>query len=316
MKLALLFPGQGSQSQGMLAALAAEFPIVEKTFSQASQVLGYDLWALAQQGPIEQLNQTEFTQPALLAADIAAWYCWKEKGGMDPTVVAGHSLGEYAALVSAGVLSFEDAIACVALRGKAMQEAVPAGEGAMAAIIGLDNEKVDALCREASQGDVVSSANFNSNGQVVISGQKAAVERAVLLAKPKGAKLAKLIPVSVPSHCALMQPAAVQLAKKLTDIEFQAPTFPVIHNVDATSYDDPDAIQEALLQQLTQPVRWVDTILKMQNDQVGLFIEVGPGKVLSGLNKRITKEVKTVNFDTPELLNAALITVGENIACL
>lgn len=308
MKFAMQFPGQGSQSQGMLTELAKDFPIVEHIFSRASQVLAYDLWALVQDGPAEKLNQTEFTQPAILAADIAVWECWKEKGGSDPTVVAGHSLGEYAALVASRAMHFEDAIACVALRGRAMQEAVPEGVGAMAAIIGLDNIAVAELCHEVAENDVISPANFNSLGQIVISGHKVAVERAVSQAKSKGAKLAKLIPVSVPSHCALMQPAADRLAEKLDDITIQAPEFPVIHNVDVGEHTAPTAIREALVQQLIQPVRWVDTVLKMQDDGIQLFIECGPGNVIAGLNKRITKEIDTKSINTLELLRGQVPT--------
>ncbi len=306
MKFAFHFPGQGSQSQGMLAELSSEFPIVKAIFSRASDVLGYDLWVLVQDGPADKLNQTEFTQPALLAADIAVWECWKEKGGRHPSMVAGHSLGEYSALVASDSMSFEDGIACVALRGRAMQDAVPAGQGAMAAIIGLDADKVEELCREAAEGDVVSPANFNSVGQIVISGQKAAVERAVSQAKSKGAKLAKLIPVSGPFHCVLMQPAAERLSKKLADTRIQAPKFPVIHNVDVSEHTTPEGIRDALVQQLTQPVRWVDTVLKMQDDGVQLFMECGPGKVLAGLNKRIVREIKTQSINTPESMNEVL----------
>lgn len=295
-RFALLFPGQGSQSVGMLADIAADYPIIQSTFQTASDVLGYDVWELAQNGPADKLNQTEFTQPALLAADIALWQCWQEKGGDTPTVVAGHSLGEYAALVCAGALAFEDALPLVANRGRYMQEAVPAGTGAMAAIIGLDDAGVQALCECCADGAVLSPANFNSVGQTVIAGDKAAVERAVAAAKDTGAKLAKLIPVSVPSHCALMKPAAERLARDLQSVTVNTPIIPVIHNVDVSEHSEPDVIKQALVDQLTQPVRWVETILKLVDDDIMEGVECGPGKVLVGLNKRIAKSFVTQSF--------------------
>jgi len=289
---AMLFPGQGSQSVGMLSDLAAKHALVQETFSEASDVLDDDLWELAQSGPEEKLNQTEFTQPALLAADIATWRCWQAVGGGQPAFVAGHSLGEYAALVCADALSFADAIALVAARGKFMQAAVPEGTGAMAAILGLEDQAVEAVCVQALEVGVVSPANYNSVGQVVIAGEVAAVEKAMQLAKEAGA-IAKKIPVSVPSHCALMQPAADQMAEKLRAIEIKQPIIKVIQNADVKSFESPGAIRDALTRQLIAPVRWVETIQFMQQEGITQFFECGPGKVLAGLNKRISKEITT-----------------------
>lgn len=289
-KLATVFPGQGSQSVGMLADLATS-DIVKQTFEQASEVLGYDLWALASQGPAERLNQTEYTQPALMAADVALWRHWCDTQEERPAVLAGHSLGEFVAFVCAEAISFSDAIKLVADRGRLMQAAVPAGVGAMAAIIGLQDEQVQTVCNQAADGEVVSPANFNSLGQVVIAGHTAAVERALPLAKTAGAKIAKLIPVSVPSHCALMQPAAEGLAKSLASISINKPLIPVIQNVDAQAHDDPAIIRDNLVKQLTQPVRWVATIQAMQSENITDIIECGPGKVLSGLIKRISRDI-------------------------
>ncbi|NHB91429.1 ACP S-malonyltransferase [Photorhabdus cinerea] len=286
-EFAMVFPGQGSQSLGMLADLAAEFPVVEHTFAEASGVLGYDLWALVQQGPAEELNKTWQTQPALLAASVAIWRIWQEKGGKAPALMAGHSLGEYSALVCAGVIDFKQAIKLVELRGKLMQEAVPEGTGAMYAIIGLDNESIDRACKEAAQGQIVSPVNFNSPGQVVIAGEKEAVERAGVACKAAGAKRALPLAVSAPSHCALMKPAADKLAVVLEGIEFSHPQFPVVNNVDVKIEQSAEAIRDALVRQLYNPVRWTETVEFIAGQSVGQLLEIGPGKVLTGLTKRI-----------------------------
>lgn len=302
MSLAFVFPGQGSQSVGMLSELAAAYPVVQQTFQEASEVLGYDLWKLVTEGPAEELNQTHITQPALLAAGIAVWRVWQEKGGAQPEVMAGHSLGEYTALVAAGALSFADGIALVAERGRYMQEAVPAGAGAMAAILGLEDAKVIDICAQAAEGEVVSAVNFNSPGQVVIAGQAAAVDRAMALAKEAGAKRALPLAVSAPSHCALMKPAAERLAEKLASIEISSPRIPVINNADVAMPTDAESIRSALVRQLYSPVRWVESVEKMAADGVERLVECGPGKVLVGLNKRIVKTMgATAIFDTASL---------------
>ncbi|PIZ04046.1 MAG: [acyl-carrier-protein] S-malonyltransferase [Gammaproteobacteria bacterium CG_4_10_14_0_8_um_filter_38_16] len=292
---ALIFPGQGSQSIGMLSHLSEQFPQVQTLFSDASDVLHYDLWQLVQQDA-EKLNQTEFTQPALLAADVAIYECWKLSSTNTPQFLAGHSLGEYAALVCASALTFQDAIALVAARGKYMQAAVPNGVGAMAAIVGLDDDVVIQICDAASSIGIVSPANFNSIGQIVIAGESHAIEKAIALAQEKGAKIAKKIPVSVPSHCALMQPAANQMAEELKLVEIKKPLIPVIQNADVAFYEAPEKIRDALIRQLTFPVRWVETIQYMINKDVKKFLECGPGKVLSGLNKRISRDIVTENL--------------------
>lgn len=283
------FPGQGSQSVAMLADLAGQYPIVAETFKEASDVLGYDLWALTQEGPAEQLNQTDKTQPALLTASVAIWRVWQEVGGEKPAVIAGHSLGEYSALVCAGVIDFKDAVKLVELRGQLMQQAVPAGVGAMYAIIGLADDKIAAACEAAAQGEVVSPVNYNSPGQVVIAGNKDAVERAGVLCKEAGAKRALPLPVSVPSHCALMKPAADKLAVALQDIEFKAPQIAVINNVDVMAETDAEKIKDALVRQLYCPVRWTGIVEKMAAQGINVQVEAGPGKVLSGLVRRIDK---------------------------
>ncbi len=290
-KFAIAFPGQGSQSVGMLAELAAAYPIIKETFAEASAVLGYDLFELVMQGPAEELNKTWKTQPALLTSSVALWRLWKAQGGATPAVMAGHSLGEYSALVCAGALNFADAVKLVELRGQAMQRAVPEGVGAMAAIIGLDNESIAANCEKAAQGQVVSPVNFNSPGQVVIAGHKEAVERANVLMKESGAKRALPLPVSVPSHCALMKPAAEELAIALDKLEVKAPAIPVINNADVATVTDPAAIKDALVRQLFSPVRWTETVERMASEDIIFEIEMGPGKVLSGLVKRIDKRV-------------------------
>ncbi|MCI5764698.1 ACP S-malonyltransferase [Actinobacillus porcinus] len=291
-KFAMVFPGQGSQAVGMLAELAEQFPVVTETFKQASDVLGYDLWALTQQGPAEELNKTWQTQPALLAASVAIYRVWQQQyPALKPEVMAGHSLGEYSALVCAGAMDFQDAIKLVELRGKLMQQAVPEGTGAMYAIIGLDNESIIKACKEAEQGEVVSAVNFNSPGQVVIAGAKAAVERAAVACKEAGAKRALPLAVSVPSHCALMKPAADQLAVSLESIAVKTPETAVINNVDVKTENEADAIRTALVRQLYSPVRWTETVEKMATNGIEVLVEIGPGKVLTGLTSRIVKEL-------------------------
>lgn len=291
-KFAMVFPGQGSQAVGMLAELAEQFPVVTETFKQASDVLGYDLWALTQQGPAEELNKTWQTQPALLAASVAIYRVWQQQyPALKPEIMAGHSLGEYSALVCAGAMDFQDAIKLVELRGKLMQQAVPEGTGAMYAIIGLDNESIIKACKEAEQGEVVSAVNFNSPGQVVIAGAKAAVERAAAACKEAGAKRALPLAVSVPSHCALMKPAADQLAVSLESIAVKTPETAVINNVDVKTENEADAIRNALVRQLYSPVRWTETVEKMATNGIEVLVEIGPGKVLTGLTSRIVKEL-------------------------
>ncbi|MCK3654778.1 malonyl CoA-acyl carrier protein transacylase [Pasteurellaceae bacterium Macca] len=291
---AMVFPGQGSQAVGMLADLAPQFPIVEQTFQQASEVLGYDLWDLVQNGSAEDLGQTQRTQPALLAASVALFRVWQEKfPQQQPAVMAGHSLGEYSALVCAGVLDFQQAVKLVELRGELMQQAVPAGSGAMYAIIGLDNEAIINACAEAQQltGEIVSAVNFNSPGQVVIAGTKTAAEKAAELCKSAGAKRALPLAVSVPSHCELMKPAADKLAEALVQMTFNAPQIPVINNVDVVVEQKASAIRLALVRQLYSPVRWTEIIEKMGNEGITHIYEIGPGKVLTGLTSRIRKEL-------------------------
>lgn len=305
-KLAIVFPGQGSQSVGMLADLYQNYPLVQDTFNEASAALGYDLWALVANGPEEQLNETQRTQPALLTASVAVWRVWQQQGGATPTYFAGHSLGEYSALVCAGVLSLADAVKLVEKRGQYMQQAVPAGAGAMAAIIGLDDAAIAKACADAAQGEVVAPVNYNSPGQVVIAGHKAAVERAGEACKAAGAKRALPLPVSVPSHCALMRPAADQLATDLAALNFQQPAIPVVNNVDVQIASNGDAIKEALIRQLYSPVRWTETIEYFAAQGVTEVLELGAGKVLSGLIKRINKELNTSSITDSAALSAAL----------
>jgi len=304
-KFAIVFPGQGSQSVGMLAELGEQHDVVKQTFAEASEALGYDLWALVQNGPAEDLNQTHRTQPALLASSVAIWRLWQEQGLEQPANFAGHSLGEYSALVCAGVIDFQAAIKLVELRGQLMQEAVPAGTGAMYAIIGLDDESIAKACEEAAQGEVVSPVNFNSPGQVVIAGSKDAVERAGALCKEAGAKRALPLPVSVPSHCALMKPAADKLALALEEIEFNAPQIPVINNVDVIAETDPAKIKDALVRQLYSPVRWTESVQLMSEQGVEKLLELGPGKVLTGLTKRIVKTLSGAAVNDAASLDAA-----------
>lgn len=303
--LAFVFPGQGSQAVGMLSGLSAEQALIGQTFAEASDALGYDLWALTQQGPAELLNQTDKTQPAILTASIALWRVWLAENGARPGFVAGHSLGEYSALVAAGSLTLADAVRLVERRGQLMQEAVPAGQGGMAAILGLDDETVRAACAEAAQGEVVSAVNFNAPGQVVIAGAAAAVERAIDACKARGAKRAMALPVSVPSHCALMRPAAEKFAANVSELAWQAPHIALVQNTSAAIPADLDTLQRDLLAQLYSPVRWVESIVTLAGLGVTEFVECGPGKVLSGLNKRCAKGVNTHNLDTPEAFAAA-----------
>ena len=305
-KFAIVFPGQGSQTVGMLADLAEQFDVVKQTFAEASDALGYDLWALVQDGPVEDLNQTQRTQPALLTASVAIWRVWQQQGGAQPVVLAGHSLGEYSALVCAGVIDFQSAVKLVELRGKLMQEAVPAGIGAMSAIIGLDNDAIAAACAQAAVDQVCSPVNFNSPGQVVIAGNKEAVERANVLCKEAGAKRALPLPVSVPSHCALMKPAADKLAIALEGLAFNAPTIPVINNADVATEIDPVAIKLALVKQLYNPVRWTETVERMASEGVEELLEMGPGKVLTGLTKRIDRALSGAAVNDVASLTAAL----------
>ncbi|WP_386694758.1 ACP S-malonyltransferase [Lonepinella sp. MS14435] len=295
-KFAMVFPGQGSQSVGMLAELATEFPVVEQTFKQASEVLGYDLWQLVQQGSAEELNKTWQTQPALLAASVAIYRVWQQQyPDLKPDLMAGHSLGEYSALVCAEAIDFQDAIKLVELRGRLMQQAVPEGTGAMYAIIGLDNDSIINACKAAEQGEVVSAVNFNSPGQVVIAGSKAAVERAAVACKEAGAKRALPLAVSVPSHCALMKPAADQLAVALESIAVKSPITPVINNVDVKTENESSAIRTALVRQLYSPVRWTESVEKMaKSGGVEVLVEIGPNKVLTGLTSRIVKDLTAI----------------------
>lgn len=306
-QFAMVFPGQGSQAVGMLSELAASNPIIEQTFQEASDALGYDLWALVQNGPAEELNKTWQTQPALLTASVALWRLWQQQGGKKPALMAGHSLGEYSALVCAGVIDFADAVRLVELRGKLMQDAVPEGTGAMSAIIGLDDESIAQACIASAQGQVVSPVNFNSPGQVVIAGNKEAVERAGAACKAAGAKRALPLPVSVPSHCALMKPAADKLAIALENITFSAPAIPVVNNVDVKCETSPEAIRSALVRQLYSPVQWTKSVEFIATQGVDRLVEAGPGKVLTGLTKRIVDTLTATAINEPATLSAALL---------
>ncbi|MDL0429969.1 ACP S-malonyltransferase [Marinobacter sp. TBZ242] len=311
MKSAFIFPGQGSQSVGMLATAAENWPIIEKTFSEASDVLGYDLWHLCQHGPADDLNQTTVTQPALLTASVALWRQWFVAGGKAPDYVAGHSLGEYSALVAAESLNFFDAIKLVQLRGELMQTAVPAGEGKMAAIIGLEDDDVTAACAEAANGDVVSAVNFNAPGQVVIAGSAAAVERAIEACKARGARKAMPLPVSVPSHCALMKGAAEELATALDNVDFNDAVIPVVQNVTASVAQDSDTLKSNLVKQLYSPVLWTDTVRKLVANDVKVAVECGAGKVLAGLAKRIDRDLSVYGIEDPDALAKASEAFGQ-----
>jgi [acyl-carrier-protein] S-malonyltransferase len=303
--LAFVFPGQGSQAKGMVAELSAENESIMAVFSEASECLGYDLWDLVQNNLDDKLNKTEYTQPALLVACYAIWQIWLVKGGQKPVIMAGHSLGEYTALVCSGVLSLQDAVSLVADRGKYMQTAVPDGVGAMAAILGLENDQVIQVCEAATSSQIVSAANFNSAGQVVIAGHREAVEKAAELAKEAGAKRAILLPVSVPSHCELMHEAADQLAERMEQMQFSEAEIPIIQNVDVIQRTSPDEIKKALLEQLHQPVRWVETIEKIRLMNISTIVECGPGKVLTGLIKRIDRSIEVAPvFDIKSLESA------------
>jgi [acyl-carrier-protein] S-malonyltransferase len=308
MKFAFVFPGQGSQSVGMLTAYGAAAPISE-TLAEASDALGQDLAAMIADGPAELLNQTVNTQPAMLAAGVAVYRLWQSQGGPAPAMMAGHSLGEYTALVCAGALDFSDAVKLVRLRAEAMQSAVPEGVGAMAAVLGLDDDAVRAVCAEAAEGEVLAAVNFNSPGQVVIAGHKAAVERGCALAKAKGAKRALPLPVSVPSHCALMQPAAEKLRAAMATIDVRTPTITVLHNADVASHADAAAIRDALARQLFSPVRWVETVQRFSAEGIQLVAECGPGKVLAGLNKRIVDGLPGVALADAAALSETLAKI-------
>ena len=308
MSFAFVFPGQGSQSVGMLAALAAANDVVRATFDEASSVLGFDLWKLVSEGADETLNATERTQPAMLAAGVATWRVWRERGGAPPAVVSGHSLGEFTALSCAEALEFPAAVALVRFRGQVMQAAVPAGTGAMAAILGLDDEAVEAACREAAQGAVVEAANFNSPGQVVIAGDKAAVERAIEAAKARGAKRAVALPVSVPSHSSLMRGAAERFRGKLAELDLRTPRIRYVSAVDARPHERPEEIRELLVRQMSSSVRWTDTVRELAAAPLAQVIECGPGKVLTGLNRRIERRegLSFLALEDPPSIEAAL----------
>lgn len=305
-KLAFVFPGQGSQKIGMLAELAEAYLLVEQTFAEASDVLGYDLWKLAQQGTQEEINLTETTQPLLLTSSVAIWRIWQHLQGARPVAVAGHSLGEWSALVCAGVVEFSDAVNLVRLRGAYMQAAVPAGQGAMAAILGLDDAQLAACCEQASQGEEVAAVNFNAPGQVVIAGVSAAVERAIALCKDAGAKRAMPLPVSAPFHTLLMKPAADKLTCDIGEVTFSAPQIPLVHNVHAQTEDDPEAIKTLMIEQIYSPVRWVDCVRALQAQRAELAVECGPGKVLCGLSKRIDKTLQMRASDNVADLQSAV----------
>ncbi|WP_374973807.1 ACP S-malonyltransferase [Spongiibacter marinus] len=308
-KLAFVFPGQGSQKVGMLADLAAAFPEVKNTFAEASDALNYDMWALVQEGEQAQLNLTETTQPVLLTASVAVWRLWLAQGGLRPAMMAGHSLGEFSALVCAGAIDFADAVRLVRARGQYMQTAVPVGEGAMAAVLGLDDAKIEEIC--AATDGVVEAVNYNSPGQVVVAGHTQAVEAALGALKDAGAKRAMLLPVSAPFHTSLMRPAGEKLAQALAELTINAPVIPVVHNVHAQTEANPAQIKELLTQQIYSAVKWVSCVQTMTDSGIEMTVECGPGKVLSGLNKRIQKLLQCLNVESPETLEAALAAVAE-----
>ena len=304
MSLAIVFPGQGSQSVGMMHGFA-DLPVVERTFLEANAILGVDLWTLVREGPAEALNQTVNTQPVMLVAGVACWRAWQEKRGAMPSWLAGHSLGEYSALVAAGAIGFEEALPLVRFRAQAMQEAVPEGIGGIAAILGLDEALLKEVCAEAAQGEVVEPANLNSPGQVVIAGHRGAVERGMALARQKGAKRAVMLPMSAPSHCSLMKPAAERLRERLEAIEVRKPMVPVIHNRFVEAFDDPARIRQALVEQLYNPVRWIETVELLGRKGVRRVVECGPGKVLTGLSKRIVADIEYIALNDSAALAAA-----------
>jgi [acyl-carrier-protein] S-malonyltransferase len=309
--LAFLFPGQGSQSIGMLAALADRHALVQKTFIEASAAMGTDLWQLIQAGPESQLNRTDHTQPAMLTAGVAVWRAWREGGGPMPGWMAGHSLGEYTALVAAGALDFAEAVALVRDRGRYMQEAVAEGEGAIAAVLGLDDSAVEAVCEQAAEGQCVEPVNYNAPSQVVIAGHQAAVERALVAAKEAGAKRAVPLPMSVPAHCSLMAPAADRLAERLDGVAINPPEIPIVHNVDVSRSADPATVRERLVAQVRSPVRWVGCVQRLQAEGISECIECGPGKVLAGLNRRIDRQLTTRAIDDPDSLAEGLNAMEE-----
>lgn len=311
MKISLVFPGQGSQSVGMMSAYG-DNAVIRETFDEASGALGEDLWAMVCDGPTERLALTVNTQPLMLTAGVAVYRAWTAAGGALPEVVAGHSLGEYSALVVAGALRFTDAVPLVRFRAQAMQEAVPAGEGAMAALLGLEVDAVREVCVEAAEGEVVEAANLNAPGQIVIAGAKAAVERAIELAKTRGAKRAMALPVSAPFHCALMKPAAERLAERLAGIEIVKPSIPVLNNVDVTVCETADGIRDALVRQAFSPVRWIESIQAIEARGVSHVFECGPGKVLAGMNKRIARNLQCGALHDAASLDETIATTGEN----
>ncbi|MEE9451936.1 MAG: ACP S-malonyltransferase [Gammaproteobacteria bacterium] len=305
-QFAALFPGQGSQSVGMLDELAAAHPLIEKIFAQASQYLNYDLWDLVQRDPDQKLNLTQYTQLAMLVAGVSTYQLWCRSGGSAPKIAAGHSLGEYSALVCAQALEFADAVELVSHRGRLMQETTPADQGAMAAIIGLDEATVAEICIEAAEGDIIAPANFNAIGQIVVAGQVAAVDRAIVLAEAKGVRMAKKLPVSAPCHCEMLEPAAKEFAHYLEKTPFKVPQFAVISNVDVVLHRHPDDIRASLVKQLYNPVRWLETIQQMVAQDIEVMIEYGPGRVLTGLNKRIDRKIKSFSVHDSQNLQQAL----------
>jgi [acyl-carrier-protein] S-malonyltransferase len=304
--VAFVFPGQGSQSAGMLESFLEHWPVVGETLREADEALGFELSALIASGPETTLNLTEYTQPAMLAAGVAVYRAWRAAGGAEPAHMAGHSLGEYSALVCAGVLGFGEALRLVRLRGQLMQAAVPEGKGAMAAVLGLDDDTLRAVCAEAAAGEVVEAVNLNAPGQVVIAGHLAAVERALALARDRGARRGVILPISVPCHSSLLQPAAARLAEGLAEVRFNPPRIPVINNVDVTVLDQPEAIRESLVRQLYRPVRWVECVGALAAAGVSRVVECGPGKVLTGLVRRIDRSLDTLSLHDAAALSAAL----------
>jgi [acyl-carrier-protein] S-malonyltransferase len=311
MSLAFVFPGQGSQSIGMMSSLAKMSPVIEATFADASAVLGYDLWRRCQEGPAEALNSTECTQPAMLTAGVATYRLWRERGGAAPLLMAGHSLGEFTALVAAGALEFKSAVDLVRYRGELMQAAVPPGEGAMAAILGLEDIDIDEACGEAEQDEVVEAVNFNAPGQVVIAGHAGAVARAIEIASAKGARRALALPISVPAHSSLMQPAAEQLRARLETTAFAAPAGVTVYGVDIKTHGDAESIRAGLVKQLYTPVYWAATVRTMITAGATEIVECGPGKVLTGLNRRVDKnrDLKMIALEDPQALEDALETL-------
>lgn len=310
--LAFIFPGQGSQQLGMLAELADRYAVIGTTFKEAEAALGFDLWQLVQEGPAEKLNRTDLTQPAILTASIAIWRVWKELEGPQPALVAGHSLGEYSALVASGAMKFADAVKLVKARGEFMQAAVPEGEGAMAAILGLEAEQIEAACKEAAQDQVVAPVNYNAPGQIVIAGNAAAVERAITACKDLGARRALPLPVSVPSHCELMRPAAEKLAEELNSIQLSQPRIPIVQNTLAQPVTAIEELRANLVSQLYSPVRWIESIEYMASQGIDTYIECGPGQVLVGLNKRLVKTAKSLAVNNPTNLETALTELNNN----